>query len=50
MKLRLDEATVLVAEKILNQGKRVELIPVKDGVKVIRVERHEAKKYEISRP
>ena len=30
-------------EDILSQGYRVELIPVKDGVKVIRVDRREVK-------
>lgn len=30
-------------EHILSEGYRVELIPVKDGVKVIRVDRREVK-------
>lgn len=30
-------------EKALRQGSRVELIPVKDGVKIIRVRRDEIK-------
>lgn len=32
------------AESILSKGERVELIPVKDGVKVVRVRREEVKK------
>lgn len=32
------------AESALEKGDRVELIPVKDGVKVVRVRREEVKK------
>ncbi len=39
----MDEKTIKAAESILSRGERVELIPVKDGVKVIRVRREEAK-------
>lgn len=35
--------TVKAIEAILSKGYRVELIPVKDGVKVIRVDRREVK-------
>lgn len=40
----LDEKTVKAAETILSKGDRAELIPVKDGVKVVRVRREEVKK------
>lgn len=39
----LDEKTIKSAESILAKGDRVELIPVKDGVKVVRVRREEVK-------
>jgi len=39
----LDEKTVKAAESVLQKGQRVELIPVKDGVKVVRVRREEVK-------
>ena len=37
----MDDKTIKATETILAQGDRVELIPVKDGVKVIRVRREE---------
>ena len=40
----MDEKTIKAAETVLAKGDRVELIPVKDGVKVIRVRREEVKK------
>lgn len=40
----IDEKTIKAAEFILARGERVELIPVKDGVKVVRVRREEVKK------
>ena len=40
----MDEKTVKAAEAVLKKGDRVELIPVKDGVKVVRVRREEVKK------
>lgn len=40
----IDKNTINVAEFILAKGDRVELIPVKDGVKVVRVRRDEVKK------
>lgn len=39
----VDEKTVKAAESILSKGDRVELIPVKNGVKVIRVRREEVR-------
>lgn len=40
----VDDKTIKAAESILSRGERVELIPVKDGVKVVRVRREEVKK------
>lgn len=40
----IDEKTIKTAESVLARGERVELIPVKDGVKVVRVRREEVKK------
>lgn len=40
----MDEKTVKAAEAILAKGDRVELIPVKDGVKVMQVRREEVRK------
>lgn len=40
----VDEKTIKTAESVLAKGDRVELIPVKDGVKVVRVRREEVKK------
>lgn len=39
----VDEKTIKTAEVVLSKGDRVELIPVKDGVKVVRVRREEVK-------
>lgn len=39
----MTEKTVKAIEAILAKGDRVELIPVKDGVKVIQVQRKEIK-------
>lgn len=39
----LTESDVKAAEAILSKGDRVELIPVKDGVRVIRIKREEIK-------
>lgn len=39
----MDDKTIKAAESILSRGERVELIPVKDGVKVVRVRREEVK-------
>lgn len=40
----LKEPEIRKAETVLARGDRVELIPVKDGVKVVRVRREEVKK------
>lgn len=39
----MDFKTIEAAESALAKGERVELIPVKDGVKVVRVRRDEVK-------
>ena len=39
----MDEKTIALILSILAKGDRVELIPVKDGVKIIRIERKEVK-------
>lgn len=39
----MDEKQIKAVEAILAKGYRVELIPVKDGVKVIQVQRKEIK-------
>ena len=39
----MTEQTIKAIESILSNGYRVELIPVKDGVKVIQVQRKEIK-------
>ena len=39
----MDEKTIRSIENILKKGDRVELIPVKDGVKVIQIQRKEVK-------
>lgn len=35
----MKEEVVRLVEKILARGERVELIPIKDGVKVVRIRR-----------
>lgn len=40
----IDEKTIKAVESVLAHGDRVELIPVKDGVKAVRVRREEVKK------
>lgn len=42
--VELKPEQIKAAESILSKGNRVELIPVKDGVKVIQVQRKEVKK------
>ena len=37
----LTEATIKAAERILARGERVELVPLKDGVKVYELKRRE---------
>lgn len=39
----LTEKEIKSAEAVLSKGDRVELIPVKDGVKVIQIKREEVK-------
>ena len=39
----IDAATIATIEAILRKGDRVELIPVKDGIKVIHIKRKEVK-------
>lgn len=43
MLLKLNESNIKAAESVLAKGDRVELIPVKDGVKVVRVRREEVR-------
>lgn len=44
MEYRITEHMIPVIESILTRGLRVELIPTKTGVKIMCVERHEARK------
>ena len=39
----IDDAALAAIEAILRKGDRVELIPVKDGIKVIHIKRKEVK-------
>lgn len=39
----MDEKTLRAIISILTKGDRVELIPVKDGIKVLRIRREEVK-------
>ncbi len=39
----MDKDVIRAVEAVLAKGDRVELIPVKDGVKVIRIRREEVK-------
>ncbi len=39
--LRLTQKQIQAAEDVLRRGDRVELIPVKDGIKIVRVRRSE---------
>ena len=43
-KIKIDKETLEAIEKTLSKGDRVELIPVKDGVKAVEVKRKEIKK------
>ena len=40
----IDEKTIKAAESALSKGDRVELIPTKEGVKVVRIQREPIKK------
>ena len=42
--LRIDEKTIKAIEEVIAKGDRVEIIPVKDGYKIMRVKREEIKK------
>lgn len=42
-KTSMDEKTWAVIKTILEKGDRVELIPVRDGVKIIHIKRKEVK-------
>lgn len=42
-KTSMDEKTWAVIKAILEKGDRVELIPVRDGVKIIHIKRKEVK-------
>lgn len=39
----MDEKTIKAIENVLAKGDRAELIPVKDGVKIIHIKREEVK-------
>lgn len=39
----MDEKEIKAIKKVLSKGDRVELIPVKDGVKIIHIKREEVK-------
>ena len=41
--IELDFVQVKIINRIISEGDRVEVIPVKDGVKIIRVKRQEVK-------
>lgn len=43
MSPKMDEKTIRAIESILAKEQRVELIPTKDGVKVLRIKREEVK-------
>lgn len=47
MNYKITEQMIPVIESILSRGMRVELIPTKVGIKIIIVERHEAKKLDM---
>lgn len=43
MRCGMDEKQIRAIEAVLAKGDRVELIPVKDGVKIIHIKREEVK-------
>lgn len=43
MNVKLEAHHIAAAESVLSKGFRVELIPVKDGVKVIQIRREEVR-------
>lgn len=42
-KTHIDAQTIKAIESVLSKGERAEVVPVKDGVKVLRVRREEVK-------
>lgn len=42
----ITESMKTAIEKVLSKGDRVELIPVKDGVKIIHIKREEVKQHD----
>lgn len=42
-KPQIDHATIKAIESVLSKGDRVELIPVKDGIKIMKVKRENLK-------
>lgn len=48
-KMQIDPATIKSIESVLSKGDRAEVIPVKDGVRVMRVRREEVKDAEIKK-
>ena len=43
MRIEIDDRTKALIERVLAQEQRVELIPTRDGVRVIRVRREEVR-------
>ena len=43
VKINMDEKAWAIIKSILEKGDRVELIPVRDGVKIIHIKRREVK-------
>ena len=43
MRSVIDEDQIKIIESVIAKGDRIELIPVKDGVKIIHVKREEVK-------
>lgn len=43
MEVKISLQQIKAVNDVLSKGDRVEIIPVKDGVKILRVERHEIK-------
>lgn len=41
--LRLTDSQIEAIERVINSGNRVEIIPVRDGVKIVRQRRDEVK-------
>ena len=46
----LTEEQIKAAERVLHKGDRVELVPVKEGVRVLRIRREEACKVSAKPP